>query len=72
MAKEEAIETTGKIIEVLSNARFMVELDNGHKILAYPCGNMRRFFIRIVNGDTVTIKLSPYDLTQGRITYRNK
>ncbi|MFH1867704.1 MAG: translation initiation factor IF-1 [Candidatus Omnitrophota bacterium] len=72
MPKEEAIETSGKITEVLSNAMFRVELENGHKIVAYPCGKMRKFFIRIVQGDTVTVKMSPYDLNRGRITFRHK
>jgi translation initiation factor IF-1 len=72
MAKEEAVEVQGTISEVLGNAMFRVELENGHKILAYPCGKMRRYFIRIIPGDKVTVALSPYDLTRGRIVYRHK
>ena len=70
MAKEEAIEVEGKIIERLRNSRFRVELSGGHQVLAYVSGKMRRFSIRILEGDTVQLMLSPYDLTQGRITYR--
>lgn len=70
MAKEEAIEVEGKIIERLRNSRFRVELAGGHQVLAYVSGKMRRFSIRILEGDTVQLMLSPYDLTQGRITYR--
>ena len=72
MAKEEAIEVEGTIIEPLPNAMFRVELDNGHKVLAHISGKMRMHFIKILPGDRVTIELSPYDLTRGRITYRNK
>jgi len=72
MPKEEAIEVNGVIAEVLSNAMFRVELENGHKILAYPSGKMRKYFIRIIPGDKVTVELSPYDLTKGRITHRQK
>ena len=70
MAKEEAIEVEGKVIERLRNSRFRVELAGGHQVLAYVSGKMRRFSIRILEGDTVQLMLSPYDLTQGRITYR--
>lgn len=70
MAKEEAIEVEGKIIERLRNSRFRVELAGGHQVLAYVSGKMRRFSIKILEGDTVQLMLSPYDLTQGRITYR--
>ena len=70
MAKEEAIEVEGKVIERLRNARFRVELAGGHQVLAYVAGKMRRYSIRILEGDTVQLMLSPYDLTQGRITYR--
>ena len=70
MAKEEAIEVEGKVIERLRNARFRVELAGGHQVLAYVAGKMRRYSIRILEGDTVQMMLSPYDLTQGRITYR--
>ena len=72
MAKEEAIEVKATVTEVLGNGRFRVELENGHKVLAYPCGKMRRFFIKIIPGDEVTVELSPYDLTRGRIVYRHK
>lgn len=72
MAKEEAIEVNGVITEVLGNAMFRVELENGHKIIAYPRGKMRKFFIKIIPGDKVSVELSPYDLTRGRITYRHK
>lgn len=72
MAKEEAIEVEGKVIEPLPNAMFRVELENGHKILAHISGKMRMNFIRILPGDTVTVEISPYDLTRGRITYRKK
>ena len=72
MAKEEAIEVEGRVIEPLPNAMFRVELDNGHKVLAHICGKMRMHFINILPGDKVTVELSPYDLTRGRITYRTK
>jgi translation initiation factor IF-1 len=72
MAKEEAIEVQGKILERLPNAMFRVELDNGHVILAHISGKMRMYFIKILPGDRVTVELSPYDLTRGRITYRFK
>lgn len=72
MAKEEAIEVEGKVIEPLPNAMFRVELENGHKVLAHISGKMRMHFIKILPGDMVTIELSPYDLTRGRITYRAK
>ena len=70
MAKEEAITVEGTVIEPLPNAMFRVELENGHKVLAHVSGKMRKFFIRILPGDQVTVELSPYDLTRGRITYR--
>lgn len=70
MAKEEGIQVEGTVIEPLPNAMFRVELDNGHKVLAHVSGKMRKFFIRILPGDKVTVELSPYDLTRGRITYR--
>ena len=70
MAKEEAISVEGTVLEALPNAMFRVELENGHKVLAHVSGKMRRYFIRILPGDQVTIELSPYDLTRGRITYR--
>ena len=72
MAKEEAIEVEGKVLEPLPNAMFRVELDNGHKVLAHISGKMRMHFIKILPGDKVTVELSPYDLTRGRITYRTK
>jgi translation initiation factor IF-1 len=70
MSKEETIEVEGKVVEPLPNAMFRVETDHGHKILAHVSGKMRLHRIRILPGDTVTIQLSPYDLTRGRITYR--
>ena len=72
MSKEEAIEVEGKVIEPLPNAMFRVELENGHRILAHISGKMRMHFIKILPGDKVTVELSPYDLTRGRITYRAK
>ncbi|MDD5089628.1 MAG: translation initiation factor IF-1 [Candidatus Wallbacteria bacterium] len=72
MPKEEAIEVTGKVIELLPNAMFRVELENGHKVLAHISGKMRMYFIRILPGDKVTVELTPYDLTRGRIVYRYK
>jgi translation initiation factor IF-1 len=72
MPKEEAIQVEGKVLETLPNAMFRVELPNGHKVLAHVSGKMRMHFIKILPGDTVTIELSPYDLTRGRIIYRTK
>ena len=72
MAKEEAIEVEGRVIEPLPNAMFRVELENGHKVLDHISGKMRMHFIKILPGDKVTVELSPYDLTRGRITYRTK
>ena len=72
MAKEETIQVEGKVIEPLPNAMFRVELDNGHQILAHISGKMRMHYIRILPGDKVTVELSPYDLTRGRIVYRYK
>lgn len=72
MAKEEPIKVDGTIIETLPNASFRVELENGHKVLAHISGKMRMHFIRILPGDKVTVELSPYDLSRGRITYRYK
>jgi translation initiation factor IF-1 len=72
MAKEEAISVEGTVVEPLPNAMFRVELANGHRILAHVSGKMRMHFIKILPGDTVTVELSPYDLTRGRITYRAK
>jgi translation initiation factor IF-1 len=70
--KEDIIEIQGTVNETLPNAMFRVSLDNGHKILAHISGKMRMHFIRILPGDKVTVELSPYDLTRGRITYRCK
>ena len=70
--KEGAIEVEGTVTEAFPNARFQVELQNGHKVLAHVSGKIRRHFIRILPGDKVTVELSPYDLTRGRITYRYK
>mgnify|MGYP001578270954 FL=1 len=72
MAKEELIETEGKIIETLPNAMFKVQLENGHMVLAHVSGKMRMNFIRILPGDKVKLELSPYDLSRGRITFRIK
>jgi len=72
MAKEEAIEVEGTVVEPLPNAMFRVELENGHRVLAHISGKMRMHFIKILPGDRVTVELSPYDLTRGRITYRAK
>ncbi|MDA8066862.1 MAG: translation initiation factor IF-1 [Thermaerobacter sp.] len=72
MAKDDTIEVEGKVIEPLPNAMFRVELANGHKILAHVSGKIRMHFIRILPGDRVTVELSPYDLTRGRIVYRFK
>lgn len=72
MSKEDAIEVEGTIIEPLPNAMFQVELDNGHKVLAHISGKMRMHYIKILPGDRVTIELSPYDLTRGRVTFRAK
>ena len=72
MAKEEAIEVEGRVIEPLPNAMFRVELENGHRVLAHISGKMRMHFIKILPGDKGTVELSPYDLTRGRIIYRTK
>jgi translation initiation factor IF-1 len=72
MAKEEPIQLEGSVNEVLPNATFRVELTNGHTVLATLGGNMRRFRIRVLQGDRVTIEVSPYDLTRGRIVFRHK
>ena len=72
-AKEsDAIEVSGTVIDALPNAMFNVELENGHVVLAYISGKMRRYFIRILRGDRVTVELSPYDLNRGRLVYRFK
>ncbi len=72
MTKEATIKIEGKVTESLPNAMFRVELDNGHKVLAHISGKMRKHFIKILPGDKVTLELSPYDLTKGRIIYRYK
>ena len=72
MSKEDVIEIEGAVIEALPNANFQVELANGHKILAHVSGKLRMNYIRIVPGDKVTVEMSPYDLTKGRITWRAK
>lgn len=72
MAKEELIKVQGTVIKTLPNAMFRVELENKHQILAHISGKMRMHFIKILPGDTVTVELSPYDLSRGRITYRSK
>ncbi|NLE68650.1 MAG: translation initiation factor IF-1 [Clostridiales bacterium] len=72
MSKSDVIEIEGKVVEALPNAMFTVELPNGHQIMAHISGKMRMNFIRIYPGDRVTIELSPYDLTRGRITWRSK
>ncbi len=72
MPKEEAIKVEGVVLETLPNAMFKVELENKHQVLAHISGKMRMHFIKILPGDRVTVELSPYDLTRGRITYRSK
>ena len=72
MAREDLIEVEGIVEEALPNAMFRVVLENGHKVLAHVSGKMRMNFIRILPGDKVKLELSPYDLSRGRITYRNK
>jgi translation initiation factor IF-1 len=72
MAKQDVIEQQGVVTEALGNAMFKVELENGHTILAHISGKMRMHYIRILPGDKVTIAMSPYDFTRGRITFRNK
>ncbi|MBQ8396416.1 MAG: translation initiation factor IF-1 [Oscillospiraceae bacterium] len=72
MSKEDVIELEGTVLEALPNAMFQVELANGHKILAHVSGKLRMNYIRIVPGDKVTVEMSPYDLTKGRITWRSK
>ena len=70
--KEEKIEVEGTVIEALPNTQFTVELDNGHRVLSYLSGKMRKFYIRILLGDRVRVEMSPYDMTRGRIIYRHK
>lgn len=72
MSKEDVIEVEGIVVEALPNAMFHVELQNGHKILAHISGKLRMHFIKILPGDKVTLEMSPYDLTRGRITWRSK
>ncbi len=72
MAKEENIEMEGTVVETLPNTTFKVELENGHVVNAHISGRMRKNYIRILTGDKVTVQLTPYDLTKGRITYRSK
>lgn len=72
MAKEDAIEVEGTIVEPLPNAMFQVQLDNGYRVLAHISGKMRMHYIKILPGDRVTVELSPYDLSRGRVTFRNK
>lgn len=72
MSKEDVIEVEGKVLEPLPNAMFLVELSNGHKVLAHVSGKIRMNFIKILPGDRVTVELSPYDLSRGRIVYRFK
>ncbi len=72
MAKEDVLEVEGTVLEALPNAMFQVELENGHKVLAHISGKLRMHFIRILPGDKVTVEISPYDLTKGRITWRAK
>ena len=72
MAREDLIEVQAKVVEVLPNTKFKVELENGHVVLAHVSGKIRMNNIRILPGDSVTVELSPYDLTRGRITYRRK
>jgi translation initiation factor IF-1 len=70
MAKEEGIEMQGTVVDTLPNTTFRVELENGHIVTAHISGKMRKNYIRILTGDTVTVQLTPYDLSKGRITYR--
>ncbi|MBN2689485.1 MAG: translation initiation factor IF-1 [Gammaproteobacteria bacterium] len=70
MPKEDHLEMTGTVIETLPNTMFRVELENGHVVVAHISGRMRKNYIRILTGDTVTVEITPYDLTKGRITYR--
>ncbi len=72
MAKEDSIEMQGTILETLPNTMFRVELENGHVVIAHISGKMRKNYIRILTGDTVTVEVTPYDLTKGRIVYRGR
>ena len=71
MAKEEVVEMKGVVVEVLPDSRYLVTLDNGHNLVAYSAGKMRKHHIRIIAGDKVSLELSPYDLSKGRITFRH-
>lgn len=71
MAKEDTIQMEGEVVDALPNAMFRVKLENGHQIIAHISGKMRKFYIRILPGDRVTVEISPYDLSKGRITYRH-
>jgi len=72
LANEDKIEAEGVVVEALPNAMFKVELENGHEVLAYLAGRMKKYYIRVLLGDRVRVELSPYDLTRGRIVYRHK
>jgi translation initiation factor IF-1 len=72
LAKDDVLEVTGTVVETLPSAKFKVELENGHQILAHLSGKLRMNFIKILPGDSVTVEMSPYDLTQGRIKWRSK
>ncbi len=72
MAKQDVIELSGLVVDTLPNAQFKVKLENGHEILAHVSGKIRMHYIRILPGDRVTVEISPYDLTRGRITFRHK
>ena len=72
MAKEEAIEMEGTVVDTLPNTMFRVELENGHIVTAHISGKMRKHYIRILTGDKVTVEMTPYDLSKGRITYRSR
>ncbi|NVM56942.1 MAG: translation initiation factor IF-1 [Desulfobacterales bacterium] len=72
MPKEQVIEVQGKVLETLPNAMFRVEMENNHRVLAHVSGKMRKHFIKILPGDTVTVELSPYDLSRGRIVHRSR
>ena len=72
MAKEEALQVEGKVKEALANTQFRVELPNGHQVIAHVAGRMRKNLIRIIPGDSVTVEISPYDLSKGRIVYRGR
>ena len=72
MARKDAIEVEGKVVELLPNTTFRVELPNGHKVVAHTAGNLRMQFIRVLPGDKVMLEVSPYDLSKGRITFRHR